>query len=244
MVVQISGTYNEVISGFSAKRMKEKGMTLVQKEAVVINDQKGELLTIKQYFPAYGADFMKYALILSLGTNGTLMINGNFPESQKGALAKEIRRSVLSVVYDKNVTTDPFSSLDFAVDLTGTRYKLSDKSISGSLILEGPHKEFMMVGKSVRVLSAGDKKGASIVSLKSIRSIEYLNLVEGKEIRQDEAEGYQVVANVNSNGKPMRALQAILFGENYYYIFFALLPAGKNELAGDFEKILKTFKRK
>jgi hypothetical protein len=244
MVIQLSGPYNEVISGFSPSNMKQRGMSLLEKENVSLNNYRGTLFTVRQFSPAHGFDFLKYTLILNVGKNSTLMINGSYPESVKETAAQPLKSAILSAYYDATLKTDNLSSLDFTVDISTTKFKLSDKSLSGSLILEGPEKEFMMIAKSIRALSTSDKKGSSIAALKAVRNIEYLNFEGGREINQDDAEGYQITALIRHEGKPAKALQTILFGENYYYVFFLIMQSNKQELVNDFENIVRSFKRK
>ncbi|HUC80040.1 MAG TPA: hypothetical protein VMR70_03955 [Flavisolibacter sp.] len=244
MVIQMTGPYEEVIKGFTPENMKTKGMTLLGREAVKINQQEGQLLWVKQFSPTHGYDFQKYTLVLKLGPKSTLIINGNFPELQKEAMAESIRKCVLSAFIEKSLPVNPFASVDFTIDLSNSVFKPSTKTMSGGLLLEGPNNEMMIVVKSIRAITTPDKKGASINVLKTINTITYVDLVDSKEIIQDGATGYQITANVLERGEKKKAIQAVLFGENYYYVFLVILPAQNKPLVSDFERILASFKRK
>ncbi|RYY00679.1 MAG: hypothetical protein EOO53_21390, partial [Gammaproteobacteria bacterium] len=141
MVIQMSGPYDEITKGFTADAMKPKGMTLLNKEAIKINQYQGQLLSIKQFSPSHGYDFQKYTLILKLAPASTLMINGSFPESQKEVMAESIRKSILSVFIEKSLVLDPFASIDFTIGLSKSTFKHSVKSLSTGLLLEGPNNE-------------------------------------------------------------------------------------------------------
>lgn len=244
MIVQLSGPYNEVTAGFSPANMEKRGMRLLEKEAITLNGHHGILLTVEQFSAAHGYNFRKYTLVLNLGERSTLMINGSFPESVKESLEEEVKKTIITSYYDQSIKTDHLSTLDFSVDLSATKFKLSEKSLTGSLILEGPQKEFMIIAKSVRKLAASDKKGSSIDALKAVKTIEYIRFEEGREVTQDNAEGYQMTAVVNYEGKPAKALQTILFGENYSYVFFQVIKQDGQERIKDFETIVRSFKRK
>jgi hypothetical protein len=244
VATQISGPYEAVKRGFTPEQMKEKGMTLLKRETIRLNKMDAELLTITQYAPAHGFDFLKFALILKAGPASTIMVNGNLPVSQKEELGEKLRKSVLSVYIDKSVPVDPFSSVDFTVDLSTTRFKHSDKTLTGSLILEGPGKEFMMIAKSIRPLNTTDKKGASIAVLKAMSNIKYIGLLHDKPIELDNAEGYLIEAAIEADNKSQKAIQAILPGENYCYVFVTFLRPESADLEKDFDAILRSFKRK
>jgi hypothetical protein len=223
--------------------MQTKGMELIDKVSISINGMIGELIQAKQFSAAHGYIFLKYTLILALEQNVTLMINGNYPESKKEEIGLIIKDALLSVYYDQNLKLDHFSALDFTVDLSKTKYKVQN-SISGTILLDGGENGIIIIAKSIRPISSSDKKGASIQVLKAISTIRYVNLESSKEVKIDVCEGYQIVANVLKNNKPAKAIQTILFGENYYYNFTAIVPKYTKEILDDYEYILNSFKRK
>jgi hypothetical protein len=245
MLLEIPGPYNKITAGFSKDEMKVKGMDLIKKEEFIINGLEAVLINSKQFSPSHGYNFYKYSLILNAASNKTLLINANFPESQKDKLEEKMLQSILSLYIDKGIQVDPFSSLDFQVDISKTSFKLIN-SISGTLMFEGPNKEFLLIAKSIKPFDLSDKKGAAINALKQQSTVNYKSLRSSKEVSYDDAIGYQIVANVSTKqgGKPMKAFETILFGDNYYYIFLGLLTPNDEKLLKDIEYIISTFKRK
>lgn len=243
MIMQIPASFEKIKEGFTKDKMQTKGMELIDKVSISINGMIGELIQAKQFSAAHGYIFLKYTLILALEQNVTLMINGNYPESKKEEIGLIIKDALLSVYYDQNLKLDHFSALDFTVDLSKTKYKVQN-SISGTILLDGGENGIIIIAKSIRPISSSDKKGASIQVLKAISTIRYVNLESSKEVKIDVCEGYQIVANVLKNNKPAKAIQTILFGENYYYNFTAIVPKYTKEILDDYEYILNSFKRK
>lgn len=245
IVNEMPAPYKQLKDAFSKENMSKKGMEFLNAEEFLINNSPALLINSKQFSPAHGYNFFKSILIFKLDNNKTLLINSNVPEEQKEKITKLIKTSLLSVFNDNSIVVDPFSSLDFSVDLSKSSFKLS-KSISGTLMLEGPKKEFLIIAKSIRNLSASDKKGSSINALKAITTIDYVGLIHSKEITQDGMSGYQITANVvvKDQKQPMKAVQAILFSDNSYYTMVTIVNPTELDLIKDFEYIRTSFKRK
>ncbi|HTE25800.1 hypothetical protein [Flavitalea sp.] len=245
IVNELPAPYKQVKDGFSKENMSKKGMEFLNAEEYLINNSPAVMMNSQQFSVAHGYSFFKSTLILKLNNSKTLLINSNVPEEQKERMMNLIKISLLSVFNDSSIEVNAFSSLDFSVDLSKSSFKHT-KSISGSLMLEGPKKEFLIIAKSIRPLSASDKKGSSINALKAITSIEYVGLIHSKEITQDGMSGYQITANivVKDQRRPMKAVQSILFSDNSYYTFVTIVNPAEQDLIKDFEYILTSFKRK
>lgn len=243
MVTAIPAKYEAIADGFTAANLKTRGMTFIAKESFQINSKAAVLISSEQFSPAHGYNFLKYSLLLDYGKDSTLLINVNFPENKKADLQDNLRTSLLSVFIDKNIVLGEFSAVDFTIDYAGTKFK-PQKSMSGTLLFEGPAKSMLIIAKSVRHLDNSDKKGASIAALKAISQIRFENIISTKELQLDDAEAYQVLANITTKDRPAKALQTILFGQNYYYDFLLIMPEETPELLKDYDLILKSFKRK
>ncbi len=245
IVNELPGPFKQLKDGFSKENMLKKGMEFESMEAYEINNSPAVIIKSKQFSATYGYYFLKSTLVFSTGKSKTLVIHANIPEVQKDKLAPLIKASLLSILNDSAISVDRSAQVDFEVDIKGSAFKPNNLLV-GALTFEGPKKEFMMIGKSIRKLDPLDKKGSSITAIRAISTLEYLNLVNEKTIMQDGMPGYQVTANIilKENKKPMKLLQAILFSDNYYYAFVAILNPDEQNLIEDFNHIVSSFKRK
>jgi len=119
MVVEISGPFAETSIGFTEEGLKSRGITMRNKEDLIINGYKGVFITSEQF--AYGSTFSKYILAFGNDTS-TIIINGMYPKDFQ-ELGDEIETSVLSVVYEPEKGTDPLESMNFKIDVSNTKFQ-------------------------------------------------------------------------------------------------------------------------
>ncbi|MFZ1530077.1 MAG: hypothetical protein WAT19_15085 [Ferruginibacter sp.] len=243
MVLQVPGPFGEMKGAFTKENLATKGMELLEKTPISINGKPGELIMVEQYSAAHGQYFLKYSLLLELESKNTLIINGSYPKDKGAETGSLIKESITTVIYDQTVKNDPLAGLDFTVDYSKSPFKLSN-SISGTLLLDGKEKGIIIIVKSIRPVSTIDKEGSSIQILKAIPAISYQSLESSKEVSVDDLDGYQIIANVLQKEMPYKAVQTILFSENCYYNFTALVPSLTREIMTDYEYILNSFRRK
>jgi len=129
MVMDFPAPYSEVTKGLGEEHILSAGVEMKKIENFTLNGLPAIFVTETQN--AYGNIYTKYVLIFGTEKE-TIMINGVFPENLK-KIGAEIKKSMLTVVYEQNKIIDPFETLDFSIDVSGTKLKLGKGGISNIL---------------------------------------------------------------------------------------------------------------
>ena len=246
MINELPAPYQSLVDGLTADALKTKGMTLVSKQEIDFNGSRATLINITQ--PANGTTYIKQMLVFG-DTKGTVLVNGIYPETSKDIKAK-IEEALLSTVYNAAQDDDPAGAATFSIDANGTDLKLM-KYMSGSLLysVDGKiptDKPTLIVGNSLAKIPAQNQKKYAEQRLKKLPGGELLSIREIKEIRVDNLEGYEIVANGKSkDGKPELIYQVMLFNDRGdYYIILGQAQEDFQHNLTTFKKVAKTFKRK
>ena len=246
MINELPAPYQSLVDGLTADALKTKGMTLVSKQEIDFNGSRATLINITQ--PANGTTYIKQMLVFG-DTKGTVLVNGIYPETSKDIKAK-IEEALLSTVYNAAQDDDPAGAATFSIDVNGTDLKLI-KYMSGSLLysVDGKiptDKPTLIVGNSLAKIPAQNQKKYAEQRLKKLPGGELLSIREIKEIRVDNLEGYEIVANGKSkDGKPELIYQVMLFNDRGdYYIILGQAQEDFQHNLTTFKKVAKTFKRK
>ncbi len=250
LVVEIPGPFSESTKGFNEQGLKTQGVILKKKEAIKVNGNQGFFITTEQF--AYGTNYSKYILVFG-DTKATYMVNGTFPK-EVTELDKDIRESMLSVVYESGLTVDPLSTVSFTVNTENTKLKFGNSmsgmllyTVDGKVPTESSDKTSFIVGLSLANVQTVDKKLTAITSIKRMPYTD-LKIDEKKilEIAIDGISGYEIVSEGldNSDGTKELVYQVMLFTDNGYYI---IIGTTKNDFEQNlelFKKVARTFKRK
>lgn len=248
MVLDVPGPYSEISAGLNAENLLSNGVEVSLIEQLTINELPGMLITGKQR--AYGNTYSKYILVFGNETE-TIMMNGVFPENMN-KFGAEIKKSMLSVIYDAGLELDPFAVLDYTIDVSQTKLKFAS-SMSGSLIFTvdgkvptaSEDKTNLIVTKSFNTVTPEDKKQFCINRIKNtpvdIQNIEYTN-----EISVDGMNGYEIYAKAKSKNAdtPENIYQVILFSDDLYYILISTSNDETAESVNEAKKAIVTLKRK
>ncbi|NBW36776.1 MAG: hypothetical protein EBR30_17480 [Cytophagia bacterium] len=250
LVMEIPGPFSESTKGFNKQGLKTQGVVLKKKEEIKVNGNQGLFITTEQF--AYGTNYSKYILVFG-DSNGTYMINGTFPK-EVTTLDKEVRESMLSVIYESGITVDPLSAVSFTIDTENTKLKFG-KSLSGMLIYtidgkvptESSDKTTFIVGISIANVQTVDKKLTAITRIKRMPYND-LKVDENKinEIEIDGIYGYEIVGEGldKANGTKELIYQVMLFTDNGYYIIVGTAKTDFQQNLELFKKVARTLKRK
>lgn len=250
MVTEIPGPYSKVADGLTKENLKAQGVILESTDNVVVNGKTGKFLRGRQI--AYGSMFNKYVLVFG-DENSTIMLNGMHPLELKDELELELKNALLSVVYDEDKIIDAEGSVNYEVDVDGTKFKFA-KMISNSLIYTGDgiiptqsaDKAAFMVATSLGKVEIDDKKLFSINRIMMYPTVEDLSIDDITAVTIDDISGYQIVARGTNEktGKAKLVFQIILFSDNLYYMMIGQAEDDFEENVILFKSISKTFKRK
>ncbi|HCL06964.1 MAG TPA: hypothetical protein DHW64_13890 [Chitinophagaceae bacterium] len=251
MVVEIPAPFVETSAGFDEAGFQKQRMLLKLKQTININGNQGLLITVEQ--AAYGIMYSKYILTFGAGKT-TQLINAIFPK-EATALGADMLKSILSVVYEPQLTVNPNSSL-FSIDVTDTKLKLA-KNMSGTLLYttdgnvppQSEDKTSFIVSPSLDNMYFPDKKQAFIERMKKLpyRNLS-INENSIKEVTIDGIGGYEFISEgismANNSGQNELVYQVMLFADNAYYLMIGNAKTDYENNTLLFQKIARTFKKK
>jgi hypothetical protein len=248
MILNIPGPYSEISKGITKENMLTKGVEVQKIENMTMNEMPALFVTASQN--AYGKIYKKYSLIFGTDSE-TIMINGVFPENLK-KVDEDIKKSILTVLYETNKIIDPFEAIDYTIDVSETKLKFG-KNMSNSLIFSvdgqvpttSSDKTLLIVAKSFSEITTEDKNLFCIKRLKQT-SIKIEKIEYSKEISIDGISGYEIFAigKDEKSGETENIYQVILFNDNIYYILFGTTNDETEKSIEELKKAVKTFKRK
>jgi hypothetical protein len=249
MVSDFPGPYSEVFKALTKEKMLSQGVEVKAIENLTINGFPAIFLTGTQN--AHGYIYTKYILMFGIEQE-TIILSANFPENLK-TIGREIKKSILTVFYDKNKKLDPFASIDYSIDVSKTKLKFA-KNMSNSLIytVDGQiptastDKTDLIIAKSFYEITQEDKKLFSINRLKQVSTVEVEEIEYVEEITIDGIKGYEIFARAKNKKTKETAnvYQVILFSDKLYYILFFFSYDDTDNSINDIKKAILTFKRK
>jgi hypothetical protein len=246
MITEMPAPVQTIAESFTANELKAKGMTLLEKKLIDYNGSKATFVKLSQ--AANGTIYLKQILIFG-DTKHTVIVNGIYPEANKGAEAG-LKDALLSTVYNVSQDDNPADAAKFSVDVSGTEFKLI-KYMAGNLVysVDGKiptEKPTLIVGNSIAKVTIDNSKQYAINRLKQWPRGEQNVVKEINPITIDNLSGYEIIADgKNKDAKDELVYQTMLFsGDGYYFI---ILGKATEDLTGNlerFKKIARTFKRK
>ncbi|MEJ7677776.1 MAG: hypothetical protein WKG06_07900 [Segetibacter sp.] len=246
MINELPWPYQTLIDGFTAEALKTKGMTLISKQAIVLNNSKATLINVTQ--PANGMTYIKQILIFG-DAKGTVMVNGIYPEASKN-LEEKIKDALLSTVYNASQNINPLDAAAFTIDVKDTDFKIV-KFMSGSLLYSTDgkiptEKPTLIVGNSIAKIPTQNQEQYTKERLKQLPRGEFNVVKEVNEVTIDNLKGYEIIADGQSkDNKPELVYQVMLFNDKGDY--YIIIGKAKEEFQKNLEvykRIARTFKRK
>ena len=246
MINEIPASYQTIVDGFTADALKVRGMTLISKQNVNLNNLTATFVEVKQ--PANGITYLKQLLIFG-DAKHTVLVNGIYPEAAK-AMAPKIKAALFSTVYDPSQNENPLAAVPFTIDVDQTNLKLV-KYISGSLLYSVDGKiptetPTLIVGNSIAKVPATDQKRYAEERLKKLPGGDKSIIKATTEITIGNLKGYEIVANgFAKNNVPELMYQVMLFNDKGdYYIIVGQTKENFDQQLTVFKKVARTFKLK
>lgn len=249
MVLDFPEPYSMTSEVITNQILTNKDIEVKKIEDITINGLQAVLITMIQ---KNGNNiYAKFVLILGTKEESVVLI-GVSPSNLK-EISAEIRKSILTVFYDENRTLDPFASLNYAIDVKGTKLKFAKKTsdsrlfnVDGKIPTGSTDKTFLTVAQIFSSVVEKDKKLLSINLTKQlpyeIEKIEYTN-----EIKIGGLSGYETFARVKKTKTedPECIYQVILFNDTLYNMCFLGMTNDKTDKSiDDIKKAILTFKQK
>jgi len=248
MIVDIPGPFSETSKGLTKEGFLSKGIEAKEIQNMTLNGLPAILVVGEQN--AYGNIYSKF--VLAFGTDKeTILINGAAPKNLED-IGKLVKASILSAFYEADKKINPFETVDFELDVSGSKLKFA-KSISNSLLFtadgevptKSPNKITLIATKSFSAVDIKDKKLFALNRLKQM-PIDLDNVESNSEITIDGVSGYAIVARAKDKktGDFEKVYQVMLFSDNLYYLLVGSTNDKTEKDITELKQVVSTFKRK
>ncbi len=244
MITEIPGDVHKIMLGFDKKYLFKAGIIVESQVYYKINSYDALFIIGKQ--SAYERIYEKYMLIIGDIQTSYLLsasVLSTAPDNHK----KEVKASLLSVIYNPESTAKPSDRFDFSIDVSGTLLKKGNLMLSsltytddGNVPSKTENKTSVTVRKSklIKELTESEKQELTkkIFELYPKEITGDINIC--KEIKGNYLSGYEMYA-IGTNKdteKPELIYLAVFFNGKEYYVFTGLTY-------GNFEKNLEMFRK-
>ncbi len=249
MVAEIPGPYAQMAAGFTEDALRQRGMTMLYRENVMIGQTSGLLLGVKQ--SAYGVVYLKN--ILLFGDSAlTVVVNGIIPQAHSGMEAA-VKNAVLSIEYQPESTAAPLEGVLFQISPEGTNFLLA-RSTMGTLLytLDGkvptlaPEKAMFLISNSISKVNPEDKMAYATERLRKLPRGESMVIESSNSVQVAGMPGTEIIAFGNdSDGRQQLTYFVMLFDDNsnYFLMVGSTLDNFETHLAA-FRRMTGTFQLK
>ena len=251
MVTEFPASLVESVAGFGDRSaLGKRGLTLVHKQEVNVNNQKGLLLRIKQVVS--GIDYLKWLLIFG-NEKESVMVAASFPEELETELSERMKASILTAKWNKEIEVSLTEGLNFTVTAKGEM--IPAKRIANALLYTWngifPSKvvdhPFFIVGQTLSKIDISDKKEFAKKRLLQTATITDIALEYSRPVTVDKLSGYELIAKGTDkeSGQSMVIYQMILYEDEGYYLMQGIVSSrGRRIHFPIFREIARSFKRK
>jgi hypothetical protein len=235
MLSKIPGPFAAVTKGFNQSTLAARGIELISKQSVKIDNQSGLLLKVSQ--SAYGQKFLKWILVFG-NERDTKVIVATFPIDSAPKLSDNLKAAILAVAPSKIAAPD-VSSLPFTVTAVEglTRVtKITSFGKSAAFTKDGKMPNvavitdpLFIVTPSLGAVPVGDLKSFAQQRLSNYPQIEIEKITATTEISIDNLPGWEMTANGRDlqTKATLKIYQAILFPKSGGYILMVGIVGDK-----------------
>ncbi|MFN0187381.1 MAG: hypothetical protein ACKVQV_01635 [Bacteroidia bacterium] len=206
-------------ASIESDEMKKKGFIFVDKKEVIISNNKALLYEL--YNEGKNGKVRKYFLVFGDSTK-TIFIDAMAPDSNE-VLCGELKKVILTTIYDENMVEDPFASLSYSVSIDTSIFKVAKNSSNGVVYTneEGNTPAFLsfsVASQAIKVKPNNEKEYAEL-KLKGLTGTDSMISVSINPITIHNLKGYVMESTTISKAKSTSYnYQIFLYGikENYY----------------------------
>jgi hypothetical protein len=225
MLSKIPGSFAAVTKGFDKSTLATRGIDLISKQSVKIDNQSGFLLKVSQ--SAYGQKFLKWILVFG-NDRDTKIVTATFPIEIAPKLSDNLKKVILAVAPSKIATPD-VSSLPFTVTAVEGLVRVTkvtafgkaaaftkDGNMPSSSVITDP---LLIVTPSLGAVPVGDQKSFAQQRLSNYPQIEIEKVTTTNEISIDNLTGWEITADARDlkTKAPLKIYQVMLFPKSGGY---------------------------
>lgn len=247
LLISLPGPFAEVTKGFNADNLSARGLKLLSRTDMQINNQPGILVQLAQ--TAYGQDFLKWTAIFG-DAQKTHIITATYPQASAKDVGDTLKQIVLSVSVAKDVPSgnapsgnalQPDAERSFTVTpapglkpaaQAASLGKIIALTQNGKLTQTSPNNPLMIITPSLGAVPIVDQKAYALGRLKQTSQIQVQTVQATTPITIDGLDGYEILATGKDikTGLPLQLYQVMLFPEAGGYVLMTA-QVGKKSAA-------------
>jgi hypothetical protein len=234
MLSKIPGPFAAVTKGFDKSTLATRGISLISKQAIKIDNQPGFLLQVAQ--SAYGQKFLKWVLVFGNEQN-TNIVTATFSNENATKIGESLKQVVLAVSPGSS-SAPAVSSLPFTV--TAVEGLSSVKKVSGfgkaaaftkdgNIPTAAPTDPLFIVAPSLGDVPVGDQKSFATRRLSGYPQTDVIAIKSTNEIAIDNLSGWEIIANGRDRQTkvPLTLYQVVLFPKQGGYVLMTGIVGDK-----------------
>ncbi len=235
ILTKIPGPFSKVTKGFDKSNLATRGISLISKQPVKIDNQQGLLLQVTQ--SAYGEQFRKWVLVFG-NEQSTQLVTATFPNDKAATIGESLKKIVLAVAPSSPSAASTKSSLPFTVTavegLLAVRAavgvgKIAAFTKDGNIPLANPTDPLFIVTPSLGDVPVDDRKSFATSRLSNYPQTEITAIASTNEIAIDNLPGWEIIANGRDlqSKSDLKLYQIMLFPKQGGYILMTGIVGDK-----------------
>jgi hypothetical protein len=247
LTMMIPGPFAETTKGFTAARLKTRGIILRSRENISIEGRPGLLINLTQ--TAYNTEFSKWIVVFG-NQQETKMVTATFPTANAAKLSAPLKSVVLTA---KNDLTPPQLGSNVGFTIAATDKLKITRGIGKTLMYtkDGvvPAKSrldpLFIVAPSLSQVTIIDRQKFATDRLAKMESIKINSITTTNPITIDGLDGYEIIADAqDSAGTTLTIYQVMLFeGQSYTLIQGIVGTKIRDRYLPDFQAMARSFKK-
>ncbi|WP_310482960.1 hypothetical protein [Chamaesiphon sp. VAR_48_metabat_403] len=235
MLTKIPGPFSKVTQGFDKSNLATRGISLISKQTVKIDNQQGVLLQVTQ--SAYGEQFRKWVLVFG-NEQSTQIVTATFLNEKAPTIGESLKKIVLAVAPSSPSAVSTTSSLPFtvtavegllAVRAAAGAGKIAAFTKDGNIPLANPTDPLFIVTPSLGDVPVDDRKSFATSRLSNYPQTEITAIASTNEIAIDNLPGWEIIANGRDlqSKSTLKLYQIMLFPKQGGYILMTGIVGDK-----------------
>ncbi len=231
---KIPGPFSAVTKGFNRETLATRGMSLISKQPIRIEDRSGFLLQVAQ--PAAGKKFLKWILVFG-NEESTTVVVATFLEENAAKIGEPLKK-VLLTVSPRSASDPTVSSLPFTITAVAGLSPVKKASGFGKAALftkdgnipaAAPTDPLFIVAPSLGDVLVTDQKSFATRRIASYPQTEIVAIRSTAEISIDNLTGWEIVANGQDKQTkaPLTLYQVMIFPKQGGYILMTGIVGDK-----------------
>jgi hypothetical protein len=235
MLSKIPGSFAAVTKGFNKSTLATRGIELISKKPVKIDNQSGFLVNVSQ--SAYGQKFLKWILIFG-NDKETNIITATFPIDSTPKVSESLKKVILAVVPSK-IAAPAVASLPFTVTAVEGLVRVTkiasfgksaaftkDGNMPSAAVITDP---LLIVTPSLGAVPVGDQKSFAQKRLANYPQIEIAKVTATNEISIDNLPGWEMTADARDlqTKATLKIYQVLLFPKSGGYVLIVGIVGDK-----------------